>query len=240
MIEYDFNEKIVLISGGAGTLGQSISLDFLKSGANVIITYVNDDEVKSLESKFGDLMKKVMLVKVNLMNEDEVKKLAANIINANNRIDVLINAVGGYRAGQPITQIDEKDWDLMMNLNLKTAFLISKHVVKEMEKQGHGKIIHVAARSGLKGSGNDAAYVASKSGVLRLVESLSEEVKNNGINVNCILPSIIDSDVNRQSMPDEDHSKWVTPSEISRVMLFLASEESNSIHGASIPTYGTV
>jgi len=181
-----------------------------------------------------------MSVKVNLMNEDEVKKLVSSIINANNRIDVLINTVGGYRAGQPITQIDEKDWDLMMNLNLKTAFLISKHVVKEMEKQGHGKVIHVASSSGLKGFGNDAAYVASKSGILRLVESLSEEVKNNGINVNCILPSIIDSDANRQSMPDEDFSKWVTPSEISRVMLFLASEESNSINGASIPIYGTI
>jgi len=105
----------------------------------------------------------------------------------------------------------------MMNLNLKTAFLISKHVVKEMEKQDKGKVIHVAARSGLKGSGNDAAYVASKSGILRLVESLSEEVKNNSINVNCILPSIIDSEINRQSMPDEDFSKWVTPSEISKV-----------------------
>jgi len=240
MVEYNFNEKVVLVSGGTGALGQSISLDFLKSGASVIITYVNDSEIKSLESKFGNFMKKVMLVKVNLMNEDEVKKLITKILNANDKIDILINAVGGYRAGQPVTQIDEKDWDLMMNLNLKTAFLISKHVVKEMEKQGYGKVIHVAARSGLKGSGNDAAYVASKSGILRLVESLSEEVKNDSINVNCILPSIIDTDANRQSMPDEDFSKWVSPSEISRVLLFLASEESNSINGACIPIYGTI
>jgi len=240
MIKYDFDEKVVLISGGTGALGQTISLDFLKSGANVIVTYVNDSEIESLESKFGNFMKKVMLVKVNLMNEDEVKELILKIINANNKIDVLVNAVGGYHAGQPITQISEKDWDLMMNLNLKTAFLISKHVVKEMENKGHGKVIHVAARSGLKGSGNDAAYVASKSGILRLVESLSEEVKNKNINVNCVLPSIIDSDANRQSMPEEDFSKWVSPSEISKVIFFLASDESNSIHGASIPTYGII
>ena len=239
-MECNFNEKVVLITGGTGALGQTISLDFLKMGANVIVTYVNDNEIKSFESKLGNFMKKVMLIKVNLMNEEEVEKLVSDIINANNKIDVLVNTVGGYRAGQPITQITEKDWDLMMNLNLKTAFLISKHVVKEMEKQGKGKVIHVAARSGLKGSGNDAAYVASKSGILRLVESLSEEVKNNSINVNCILPSIIDSDTNRQSMSDEDFSKWVTPSEISKVILFLASEESNSINGASIPIYGTI
>jgi len=240
MVRYDFNEKIVLVTGGTGALGQSISFDFLKSGANVIITYVNDNERKSMESKLGNFMKKVMLIKVNLMIEEEVQKLVSNIINANNRIDILINTIGGYHAGQQVTQISEKEWDLMMNLNLKTAFLISKHIVKEMEKQGHGKVIHVAARSGLKGSGNDAAYVVSKSGILRLVESLSEEVKNNGINVNCILPSIIDSDANRQSMPNEDFSKWVTPSEISKVMLFLASEESNSINGANIPVYGIV
>jgi len=239
-MECNFNEKVVLITGGTGALGQTISLDFLKMGANVIVTYVNDNEIKSFESKLGNFMKKVMLIKVNLMNEEEVEKLVSDIINTNNKIDVLVNTVGGYRAGQPITQITEKDWDLMMNLNLKTAFLISKHVVKEMEKQGKGKVIHVAARSGLKGSGNDAAYVASKSGILRLVESLSEEVKNNSINVNCILPSIIDSDTNRQSMSDEDFSKWVTPSEISKVILFLASEESNSINGASIPIYGTI
>jgi len=102
-MKYDFSKKVVLISGGTGVLGQSISLDFLKSGANVIITYVNDNEIKYLESKLGDFMKKVMLIKVNLMNEDEVEKLISNIINANNKIDVLVNTVGGYRAGQPIT-----------------------------------------------------------------------------------------------------------------------------------------
>jgi len=239
-MECNFNEKVVLITGGTGALGQSISLDFLKMGANIIVTYVNDNEIKSFESKLGDFVKKVMLIKVNLMNEDEVEKLVSDIINANDKIDILINTVGGYRAGQPVIQINEKDWDLMMNLNLKTAFLISKHVVKEMEKQGQGKVIHVAARSGLKGSGNDAAYVASKSGILRLVESLSEEVKNENINVNCVLPSIVDSDANRQSMPEEDFSKWVSPSEISKVIAFLASDESNSIHGASIPTYGII
>jgi len=95
MVRYDFNEKIVLVTGGTGALGQSISFDFLKSGANVIITYVNDNERKSMESKLGNFMKKVMLIKVNLMIEEEVQKLVSNIINANNRIDILINTIGG-------------------------------------------------------------------------------------------------------------------------------------------------
>jgi NAD(P)-dependent dehydrogenase (short-subunit alcohol dehydrogenase family) len=134
----------------------------------------------------------------------------------------------------------EKVWDLMMNLNLKTAFLVSKHVVEQMIRQGSGKIIHVAARLGLKGIGDNSAYSASKSGLIRLVESLSDEVKGNNINVNCIMPSIIDTDANRKDMPSADFSKWVKPSEIARVMLFLASDDSRPIHGAAIPVYGLV
>jgi NAD(P)-dependent dehydrogenase (short-subunit alcohol dehydrogenase family) len=140
-----------------------------------------------------------------------------------------------------LTEISENEWNQMMDLNLKTAFLLSKHVVPQMEKQsGGGKIIHVSARPGIKGSGFDAAYVASKSGVLRLVESLSEEVKSKGINVNCIMPSIIDTEENRIAMPGADYSKWVKPHDISRVILFLASDDSSSINGAAIPVYGLV
>ncbi|MGI0069999.1 MAG: SDR family NAD(P)-dependent oxidoreductase, partial [Nitrosopumilaceae archaeon] len=146
--------------------------------------------------------------------------------------------IGGYIAGKPVTEIDEKEWDEMMNLNLKTAFLLSKHILSQMIKQGSGKVIHVAARPGLKGAGFDAAYVASKSGVIRLVESSSEEVKTKGINVNCVLPSIIDTEENRKAMPQANFAKWVKPSEIAKVILFLASEDSRPINGAAIPVYG--
>ena len=152
----------------------------------------------------------------------------------------MINVVGGYLGGKKVTEMTEKEWDLMMNLNLKTAFLISKHVVEQMVKQGSGKIIHVAARLGLKGIAGNSAYGASKSGLIRLVESLSDEVKDKNINVNCVLPSIIDTGANRKDMPDADFSKWVKPSEIARVMLFLASDDSKPIHGAAIPVYGLV
>jgi NAD(P)-dependent dehydrogenase (short-subunit alcohol dehydrogenase family) len=134
----------------------------------------------------------------------------------------------------------EKEWDLMMDLNLKTAFLISKHVVEQMVTQGSGKVIHVAARLGLKGIAGNSAYSASKSGLIRLVESLSDEVKDKNINVNCIMPSIIDTAANRKDMPGADFSKWVKPSEIARVVLFLASGDSKPIHGAAMPVYGLV
>jgi len=240
MKDYDFEGKIVLITGGTGALGREVSLAFLKSNAVAAMTYVVDKELPQLESKIGDLIKKVMLIKADIVDEQQIKKTVSDVVKKYGHIDVLVNLVGGYLGGKKVTEMTEKEWDLMMNLNLKTAFLVSKYVVEQMVKQGSGKVIHVAARLGLKGISGNSAYSASKSGLIRLVESLSDEVKGNNINVNCIMPSIIDTDANRKDMPDADFSKWVKPSEIARVVLFLASEDSRLIHGASIPVYGLV
>ena len=240
MKDYDFEGKAVLITGGTGALGRQISLSFLKSNAAVSITHVTDKEIQQLESTLGDLMKNVVLIKADIGDESQIKNLVSDVVKKYGRIDILINVVGGYLGGKKVTEMTEKEWDLMMNLNLKTAFLISKHVVEQMVKQGSGKVVHVAARLGLKGIAGNSAYGASKSGLIRLVESLSDEVKDKNINVNCIMPSIIDTGANRKDMPDADFSKWVKPSEIARVMLFLASDDSKPIHGAAIPVYGLV
>ena len=240
MKDYDFEGKVVLITGGTGALGREASLSFLKSNAVAIITHVTDREIPQLESTLGDLMKKVMLIKADIGDEEQVEKTVSDVVKKYGKIDVLINVVGGYLGGKKVTEMTGKEWDLMMNLNLKTAFLISKHVVGQMVKQGSGKVVHVAARLGLKGIFGNSAYCASKSGLIRLVESLSDEVKDKNINVNCILPSIIDTGANRKDMPDADFSKWVKPSEIAQVMLFLASDDSKLIHGAAMPVYGLV
>lgn len=240
MKDYDFGGKVVLIAGGTGALGRQVSLSFLKSNAAVAITHVTDRETPQLESTLGDLMKNVMLIKADMGDEQQIKNLVSDVVKKYGQIDVLINVVGGYLGGKKVTEMTEKEWDLMMNLNLKTAFLISKHVVEQMVKQGSGKVVHVAARLGLKGVAGNSAYGASKSGLIRLVESLSDEVKDKNINVNCIMPSIIDTGANRKDMPDADFSKWVKPLEIARVLLFLASDDSKPIHGAAIPVYGLV
>lgn len=240
MKDYDFEGRVVLITGGTGALGREVSMAFLKSNSFVAITYHSDKEISQLESKLGNLMKNAILIQADIGDEQQIKKTVSDIIKKYGQIDILANVVGGYLGGKKVTEMAEKEWDLMMNLNLKTAFLVSKHVVEQMVKQGSGKIIHVAARMGLKGIGGNSAYSASKSGLIRLVESLSDEVKGNNINVNCIMPSTIDTDANRKDMPSADFSKWVKPSEIARVMLFLASDDSRPIHGAAIPVYGLV
>lgn len=238
MKDYDFTGKVVLVTGGTGGLGTEVCLAFLRANASLGITYHSDNSLQRLGSKFGDLSKNVFPIKKDLKKEEDVQSLISDLVKKFGKIDVLANVIGGYIAGKPVTEIDEKEWDEMMNLNLKTAFLLSKHILSQMIKQGDGKVIHVAARPGLKGAGFDAAYVASKSGVIRLVESISEEVKARGININCILPSIIDTEENRKAMPQANFTKWVKPSEIAKVILFLASEDSKPINGAAIPVYG--
>jgi len=238
MKDYDFSGKVVLVTGGTGALGREICHAFLKAGALVAATYVTDKEIPVLESQVGDLKKNIFLIKKDLGSEPDVQSLVLDIVKKFGKIDVLANVVGGYIAGKPVTEIEERDWDTMMNLNLKTAFLLSKHVVAQMIRQSSGKVIHTSARPALKGGGNDAAYVASKSGVIKLVESLAEEVKSKNINVNCVLPSIMDTEPNRKAMPGADFSRWVKPYEIARVALFLASEDSRPINGAAIPVFG--
>ncbi|MDE1832551.1 MAG: SDR family oxidoreductase [Thaumarchaeota archaeon] len=237
MDNFDFSGKVVLVTGSNGGLGTEVAHAFLKAGASVVLTYYSNDSLQSLQKIYG-MAKNTFLLRGDFTKEDDVKILVSEAVKRFGKIDVLANVIGGYTAGKPVTAIDEKEWDHMMDINLKTAFLLSKHVVAQMVKQSSGRVIHVAARSGLRGAGSDAAYVASKSGVIKLVESLSEEVKSKGINVNCIMPSIIDTKENREAMPSADHAKWVTPADIAKVILFLASDDARPINGAAIPVYG--
>jgi NAD(P)-dependent dehydrogenase (short-subunit alcohol dehydrogenase family) len=230
---HDFSNKIVLVTGGTGALGRSITKAFLESNATVISSYLNDRETGKTNNKSS-----IQLVKANVTNEEEIKKLVLGVLDKYGRIDILVNVVGAYLGGKTVVELEEKEWDLMMNVNLKSAFLISKHVTRHMISSRYGKIIHVSSRIGLHSEGYDSAYAASKSGLIRLVESLSKETKESNINVNCIMPSIIDTEANRKAMPNADFNKWVKPEELSNVVLFLSSEEAKTITGAAIPTFG--
>lgn len=236
-VKYDFSNKIVLVTGGTGALGSSITKAFAESNATVISSYISDREKGQAQKENKST---VQLVKVNITKEEEVLKLVSSIIDQYSRIDILVNVVGAYIGGKSVHELDEEEWDLMMNLNLKSAFLISKHVIRQMLSSKYGKIIHVSSKNGLHSEGYDSAYSASKSGLIRLVESLSKETKESNINVNCIMPSTIDTQANRKAMPNADFNKWVKSENLANVVLFLSSEESKTITGAAIPTFGVL
>jgi NAD(P)-dependent dehydrogenase (short-subunit alcohol dehydrogenase family) len=233
---YDFSNKVVLITGGTGALGKTLTQRFISSGATTIATYLNDEKIEALT---GQNTINVELIKADVTREEQVVKLISTIVERFGHIDILVNSVGGYLGGKSVTDLEEHEWDLIMNLNLKSAFLISKHVIPVMKCSGPGgRIVHISSKTGLKSEGHDSAYAASKSGLIRLVESISQETKELGINVNCILPSVIDTEANRRAMPKADFSRWVKTDDLINVVFFLCSQEAKVITGAAIPTYG--
>jgi len=153
-------------------------------------------------------------------------------------IHALLNIAGGFDMGPMVYETEEALFDGLMDMNAKTVLRMAQAVVPGMIAQGHGKIINVAAMPGLKGTAGMGAYAASKSAVIRLTETMSAELRSKGINVNCVLPSIIDSPANRASMPKADPTKWVRPEALADVMLFLASDGAQAVHGAAIPVVG--
>ena len=169
---------------------------------------------------------------------ESIEAAFGQVIDMHGRIDVLINAIGGFRGGAPVHETSLESWDSMFNLNTRSVFLACKAAVPQMLDQGSGKIVNVGARPGLKGTANAAAYSGAKSAVIRLTESLSAEVKHQNINVNCVLPGHLDTPENREQQPEADFSTWVSPRAVTDVILFLASDEASAVHGAAVTAYG--
>ena len=218
----EFKGKRVVVTGAAGALGSCVADAFYGVGADVIgIDVVDFDAV--YETRRTDLISRED-------TEREFKAIGS--------VDVLANIAGGFTMGDTVADTADATWDFMLNLNSRTVLNTVRAVVPGMIENHAGKIINVGARNGQRGVGQMAAYSASKSVVIRLTESLADELKGEGINVNCILPSIIDTPTNRKDMPNSDFSHWVTPEAMAKGVLFLASNAADPIHGASIPVEG--
>jgi NAD(P)-dependent dehydrogenase (short-subunit alcohol dehydrogenase family) len=153
-------------------------------------------------------------------------------------LDALVHLVGAFAGGSPVAETDDKTWDMLMNVNLRAAFLAMRAALKPMIAQEHGRIVVIGARAALETMPNFAAYAVSKAGVAALVRNVAAEVRDHGITCNAVLPSTIDTPVNRQAMPKADHSKWVTPESIAGLLVWLVSDAAKDVNGAVIPIYG--
>ena len=230
--------KVVLIAGATGNLGSAVASDFQEAGARMVLV---GRSAESLSRTFGDLAESsdhFLMGDVDLTNEVDVKEVARSAYQHFGHIDILVNTVGTFRGGKPVHEEDLETWDFLFKINLRTTLLMCRAVISYMLSQKSGRIINTASRSGLLGSANYSAYSASKSAVIRLTESLAEELRDYNINVNCIIPGTIDTPQNRQAMPGADYSKWVDPTAIADVALFLASDAARAVTGAAIPVYG--
>ena len=164
--------------------------------------------------------------------------LTSKIARLGGRFDVLANVAGGFAMGETVHETTDATWQAMFDINVHTMLNMVRACVPQMLSQRSGRIVNIGARAGMRGAARMGAYCAAKSTVIRLTESLAEELKEHGINVNCVLPSIIDTPRNRTDMPDADFSKWVAPVELARAIAFLASDQCNAIHGAALPVTG--
>ena len=228
----------VLITGGTGILGSAVTKAYLAQGDNVAVTYLFDNEVERFKEFNPELGEDVTFLYANVTEEAEVQKTVEAFVSQLGSLDVLINIVGGFVGGIPTVELEVDRWDFMMNLNLKSVFLCCKTAIPHMTAQAYGKIINVSARAGLKGEAGLSAYCVSKGGVRTLTEALAAEVMDSGVNVNAIMPSIMDTPMNREAMPDEEHDRWVAPADVAKVICFLTSDDAAVINGAAIPVYG--
>lgn len=226
--------RTVFVTGAAGNLGQAVAEAFAQRGDNVVLT----GRLESLKRTYGAETAKRLFAPADLLDQRQVDAAVAGAIARFGRIDVLCNLAGGFRMGTPVHATPDDDWNYLFDVNLRTMLHAVRAVVPTMLERGGGKVVNVAAAGAKKGAARMGAYAASKAGVIRLTEAMAAELRERNVNVNCVLPTIIDTPDNRAAMPDADPARWVAPGDLANVIVFLASDEARAIHGAALPVAG--
>jgi len=220
----------VLVAGGTGALGSAVVHELVAAGHAVAVTWVVERERERLEGLAG-----VELIRADLFDPDAASAAVAAV----GELSAVVNLVGGYAEGGRVHETDPDEFDRLMRLNLRPNILLARAAIQRWLHAGTGgAFVAVSARPALKPFPGAPAYIVSKAAVLSFVQTLDAEYRQDGIRANAILPSVIDTLANRESQPNADHSKWVQPEEIAKVVRFLISDDSKPISGAAIPVYG--
>jgi len=233
--------KVAAVTGATGALGRVVVKTLLEKGAETVVLYRSSAKLAELLEFVGkDFKDKITAVKGDVNDAGSVKDFVQKAVDKHGRVDFLLNIAGAWAGGEDVANTDEQTWDFMINANLKSVFLCCRAVLPFMVKQNYGRIVSVASRAAVekRWRAKSAAYAVSKAGVVVLTEAIAEEVKDYNINVNCVMPSTIDTAANRRDFPKADFSKWVKPEDIAEVMVFLLSDASGIISGAAVPVYG--
>src|SRR5947209_15793344 len=216
----------VLVAGGTGALGTAVVKELVATGCAVCATWVVERERERLEGMEG-----VQLIQADLFEPIQ----AAAAVAAIGDIGAVVNLVGGYAEGGRVHETDPDEFERLMRLNLRPNILLAKAAIPRFLQRGGGAFVAVSARPALRPFAGAPAYIVSKAAVLSFVQTLDAEYRQDSIRANAVLPSVIDPPANRESQPDADHSKWVAPEAIARVIRFLVSDDSSAITGAAVP-----
>ncbi len=223
--------RSVLVAGGTGALGGAVLDDLVEHDYAVTATWRSERERDRIEQSLGD---RVQLVQADLLDAAQVQ----DAVDRAGDLLAVVNLVGGFSQGGRVHETEPDDYERMLRLNLRPGFLLARAAMPKLIEGGGGAYVGVAARAALRPFKGAAGYITAKAGVIAFVQSLAVEYRDDGIRANVVLPSTIDTPANREQMPNADHSKWVPPEQIARVIRFLVSDDSAPTSGATIPVYG--
>ncbi|MBB5015380.1 SDR family oxidoreductase [Rehaibacterium terrae] len=226
--------KIVALTGGFGGLGPTVVDALRRQGAKVAV--IDRADAPAADSADDG---RLLLPGIDIADADAARAAFERIAAHFGGVDALVNLAGTYR-WEPLAEGSLDTWNLLHRVNLLTAVSATRAALPHLLARGGGRIVNFGALGALKSGAGNGPYAASKAGVHRLTESLAEELKDRGIQVNAILPSIIDTPANRADMPKADFSRWVKPAELAEVVVFLLSPGASAITGALIPVAGRV
>jgi NAD(P)-dependent dehydrogenase (short-subunit alcohol dehydrogenase family) len=234
----DFKDRVAVITGGTGALGQEVTLDLLKNGAHIAVPYLGENSWESLRTAAGELSASLTGGAVDVRNSSDIEGFVSNVLKSHGRVDFLVCVAGGFAAGKSF-ETDDQAWDHMLDLNLMSVVRMLRPVVPVMVRQNFGRIVTVSSGAILKGGGAGIVpYAVSKGAVLQLTEILAQELEKYDIRAHCILPGTMDTEANRNAMPKADFSKWVRTEDVARVIHFLLSDQSRAVRNIAVPVLG--
>jgi NAD(P)-dependent dehydrogenase (short-subunit alcohol dehydrogenase family) len=225
--------RTVVVTGGFGFLGSALAVKLVKEGARVALV----DRSAVPAHVLPDVA--LVLGSVDLGSPESAEAAFSRIAEELGGIDALVNVAGGF-VWETVEAGSVESWDRMYGMNLRTAVVASRSVLPHLLAKGAGRLVNIGALAASKAVTGMGAYAASKAGVARLTEALAEELKDKGITVNAVLPSIIDTPTNRADMPDADATRWVSADALAAVIAFLLSDDASAVTGALIPVCGRV
>jgi NAD(P)-dependent dehydrogenase (short-subunit alcohol dehydrogenase family) len=234
-----FDGKTILVTGAAGSLGTATVRAFSERRARLVLV---GRDCGSLEAAFPELAgdSRHLLLAGDVTSETAMSAVATRAIAHTGRVHAVIHIAGGFAMGEPVHAMPRATWDAMMDVNAWSFVTVARAFVPHMQAAGGGRIVAVSARAAERGQARMGAYCAAKSALQRLVEALSAEVRDQGINVNSVAPSIIDTPPNRASMPKADFARWVAPGTLAQSIVYLASDAAAAIHGHHLVAAGRV
>jgi len=221
----------VLVAGGTGALGTAVVHELLDAGYDCSATWIVDVELERGRAEFGD---RAQFIRADLIDPAGAEEAVAAVTD----LEAVVNLVGGFASGPLVHETEAEDFDRMLRLNLTPAFNLAHAAMPRLVERGGGAFVAVSARPALRPFAGASSYVTAKAAVLAFVQALDADYRSQGVRANAILPSVIDTPANRVAEPDADHSKWVQPAEIAKVVRFLVSDDSAPTSGAALPVYG--